>query len=204
MSSEFFNKFKIPVLILLGGVLLISLGILFVKGKDLFSDTKVEILSTQDSGTPKIITVEIAGEVEEAGVYKLTDGSRVEDLLIASGGLTKDADNEWVDKYLNRASKLTDGQKVYIPKAGEQTKDSSAKNNQLDQNTSSAVLGQNTTLVNINTAGSSELDKLSGIGPTYAQKIIEQRPYSTIEELVSKKVISKSLFEKIKDSITIY
>ena len=206
MPREFFNKFKLPVLVLLGGVLLISIGILFFRITDFITPTKVEILSTSESGNDakKEITVEIAGEVVKPAVYKLTDGSRVDDLIIEAGGLSAKADRVWCDKYLNRASKLTDGQKVYIPKVGEQSNNTSAKNSSLDQNVSGVVLGQNTNLLNINTASVQELDKLSGIGPTYAQKIIEHRPYSNTEELLSKKVLPKSTFEKIKNSITIY
>ena len=58
-------------------------------------------------------------------------------------------------------------------------------------------------LININTASQSELEKLTGIGPVYAQKMIEHRPYSTKEELVSKGVISQKVLEKIKESISL-
>lgn len=202
MPSEFLQKFKLPVLVLLTGILVISLGILFYKGSDYFSPTKVEILSTSENGnnTKKEITVEIAGEVIKPAVYKLMDGSRVDDLVVASGGFSAKADREWTDKYLNRASKLTDGQKVFIPQKGGE----SAKVSGVDQSVSTSVLGQKTNLVNINTASATELDKLSGIGQVYAQKIIEQRPYSTIEELMSKKVLPKSTYEKIKNNISIY
>lgn len=199
MLQEILLKFRLPVLILLGGIVLISFGILFYKASDVFSPTKVEVLENTTSDS-KELTVEIAGEVIKAGVYKLPTDSRIEDLLVASGGFSIKADREWADKYLNRAAKLTDGQKIYIPHSGELT----AKRSGVDQSMSSQILGQNTNLVNINTGSLSELDKLSGIGPTYAQKIIEQRPYSTVEELVSKKVLSKSLFEKIKNQISVY
>ncbi|MFA6282333.1 MAG: SLBB domain-containing protein, partial [Candidatus Omnitrophota bacterium] len=78
-----------------------------------FGGTKVEVLSESDEiDNSKNITVEIAGEVIKPGVYKLSDGSRVDDLLVLAGGLTADADRSWTDKYLNRAAKVTDGQKV--------------------------------------------------------------------------------------------
>ena len=47
------------------------------------------------------------------------------------------------------------------------------------------------------------MDKLPGIGPVTAGKIIAGRPYSVIEELVSKKAVSKSVFEKIKELISL-
>ena len=58
-------------------------------------------------------------------------------------------------------------------------------------------------LVNINTSSLGELDKLPGIGQVYGQKIIEQRPYSNIEEILTKEVLPKNVFEKIKDKISL-
>jgi competence protein ComEA len=56
--------------------------------------------------------------------------------------------------------------------------------------------------ININTASSADLDSLPQIGPKRAAKIIANRPYKSIDELVTKKAIPKSVFEKIKDRIT--
>jgi len=150
------------------------------------------------------IVVEIAGAVEKRGVFKLPQGSRVQDLLILAGGLSPDADRAWVEKHVNLAAKLNDGQKIYIPSKSEQSSQKSAKNNPGEEEHSESVMGSMQTLVNINTASQKELESLPGIGPVYAQKIIEQRPYSSIEELVSKKVLKPSLFEKIKDRISVY
>ena len=57
--------------------------------------------------------------------------------------------------------------------------------------------------MNINTASAVDLDKLPQIGKVRAQKIITNRPYKTIDELVTKKAISQGVFEKIKDRITV-
>ena len=59
-------------------------------------------------------------------------------------------------------------------------------------------------MVNINTATLKELDTLPGIGPVYGQNIIEHRPYSTVEELLSKAVLKKNVYEKIKDKVSVY
>lgn len=148
--------------------------------------------------------MEIAGEVLTPGVYKLQAGSWVEDLLIISGGFTVDADRSWTDKYLNRAAKLTDGQKVFIPNINEHSDILSAKKSGGDQTISSTFSSDSNTLININTASLGELDSLPGIGPVYGQSIIEHRPYSTLDELVSSGAIKQSLYDKIKDKITIY
>ncbi|MHA2055880.1 MAG: ComEA family DNA-binding protein [Candidatus Hodarchaeales archaeon] len=56
----------------------------------------------------------------------------------------------------------------------------------------------------MNTATLKELDSLPGIGPVYGQSIIEHRPYSTVEELLSKDALKKSTYEKVKDLVTVY
>ncbi len=203
--DNFFLRFRVPIFILLGGLLLTACGIIFWKTALLGPSTKVEVLnSSTTSPDASQITVEIAGSVEKPGVYKMDTNARVDDILIVAGGLTANADRVWTDKYLNKASKLTDGQKVYIPKVGEQTLGASDKKNGGDQTTSSTFSSQNGGLININDSSLKDLDTLPGIGPTYAQNIIDHRPYSTLEELVSKGAIKQNLFDKIKDKIALY
>ena len=203
--NELIIKFRYPLLILLVRLILITAGLFVVKSGLTSSSTKIEVLTASTSAHLKgEITVEVAGEVLAPGVYKLPAESRIEDLLIVSGGFTAGADRNWTDKYLNRAAKLTDGQKVFIPNANEQSDKSSAKNSGGYQTVSSSFSSDSNTLININTASLGELDSLPGIGPVYGQSIIEHRPYSTLEELVSSGVIKKSLYDKIKNLITIY
>lgn len=206
MTDNLLERFRNPIVILLTGALLVSLGLIYYNGHGLFSPTKVEILEATNSGVvnKNELTVEIAGEVIKPGVYSFKEGSRIDDLLNVSGGFSVEADRSWTDKYLNRAAKLSDGQKVYIPKVGEQTNSSSAKIGVVDQTTSEVVLGQSNGVVNINESSLTELDKLPGIGPVYAQKIIDHRPYSNTEELLTKGALTKSVYEKVKDLITIY
>ncbi len=58
------------------------------------------------------------------------------------------------------------------------------------------------TMTNINTASATDLDKLPQIGKARAKKIIDNRPYKSTDELVSKKVLSQPVFNKIKDKIS--
>jgi len=203
--DELIIKFRYPLLFLLLGLILIVTGLFIVKSGLVSPSTKVEILTaTTSAAVNGEIAVEIAGEVLNPGVYRLPAGSRVEDLLIISGGFNINADRNWTDKYLNRASKLTDGQKVYIPNINEHSSVLSAKNSGGDQTTSSTFSSDSNTLININTASLGELDSLPGIGPVYGQRIIEYRPYSDTSELLSKGVLKSSVYQKVKDLVSVY
>lgn len=57
-------------------------------------------------------------------------------------------------------------------------------------------------LVNVNTATSAELDKLPGIGPAYAGKVVENRPYADFAEFKEKSGLSANLAESLKDLIS--
>src|SRR5207244_3015462 len=56
-------------------------------------------------------------------------------------------------------------------------------------------------VVDINTASKAELMALSGIGDAYSQKIIAGRPYARKDQLVSRNIIPKATYDKIKDQI---
>lgn len=112
--------------------------------------------------------------------------------MIAAGGLSARADREWVAKNLNLAMKLTDGAKVYVPAFGENA----------GAPGSSEALVSGT--ININTGSASELDGLPGVGPVTAQKIIDNRPYSSVQDLLSKKAVNQKVFDNIKDKISVF
>ncbi|MFC1600609.1 helix-hairpin-helix domain-containing protein [Patescibacteria group bacterium] len=201
--SEFVYGNRINIFLIFLGLILLGSGVLiYINSRE---NNDIEIIESvdEDSVNQEII-VEIAGSVEKPGVYNMPNLSRVEDLLIISGGLSADADRSWVEKYINRAAKLTDGQKFYIPKENEQSDSTSANNLSRE---SGGILGESDNQnnpVNINTASQKELEGLPGIGPVYAQNIIEQRPYSSVEELLSKDALKSFVYEKIKELVTVY
>lgn len=170
------------------GLLLVLIGI----GQMLLNRPKASPLVFEEAKEKKTqeIMVDIEGAVLNPGVYKLSLDSRIVDVLAAAGGMSEDANRQWVEKNINLAKKASDGVKIYIPRMGEEILSVSAQSDQ-----AGAVL-------NINTATISDLESLPGIGPVSAQKIIEGRPYSEIGELLDRKIVGQATFEKIKDKIS--
>ena len=183
----------IPLLLGVFGLILLSYGVIHsINSGQVSSDQDIVFEEGNKEQSEAKIVVDIEGAVVTPGVYSLNSDARVKDALIVAFGLSSDADREWVAKNLNQAAKLNDGAKIYIPKEGEAVK------------TSSQGFVSTSGLININSASSSELESLSGIGPVTAGKIIENRPYTAIDELLTKKIVGSKVFDKIKEKISVY
>lgn len=154
--------------------------------------------STTTNGS---ISIDVEGQVQKPGIYNLPQGSRIQDALIAAGGMNSKADRVYVSKHINLAQKLVDGGKVYIVGVGEAVDSAIVVQSSSNSDTSQAY-GENSTLININTATLEQLDTLPKIGPVTAQKIVTGRPYASKEELVGKKVLTQKTFDGLKDKIT--
>ncbi|MFS8158710.1 MAG: helix-hairpin-helix domain-containing protein [Candidatus Roizmanbacteria bacterium] len=141
------------------------------------------------------IVVDLSGAVMKPGVYSLIQGSRLKDVIEQAGGFSHEADQDSLSQSFNLASQLKDGQKIFVPPKGF-----------IQEATHTDVLGATSSLtsININKASEKELDALSGVGKITVGKIIAGRPYASIEELQDKKIVSKSVYEKIKDHISAY
>jgi len=168
---------------------------------------KAKVLPTVTVVLPATITIDVEGEVIHPGVYRLLKGNRVEEALIAAGGLAANADREWIGKNLNRAEMLSDGMKIFIP--GQQSSQTGLSGGQATSIVMQAggVLGSQTKIVNINSATVVELDILPGIGPALAGRIIDYRNqnggFKDINELKLVSGIGDKLYEKLKDLIEI-
>lgn len=140
----------------------------------------------------------ICGEVNDPGVYEIEEGIRIMDLIDIAGGQTEDA---CLDA-LNLAQKISDGQKVYVPSKEEVSEGSYLENPDMDGNFSG-----DSRIININTATSSQLEGLPGIGPVTAGNIIEYRekygPFENKEQLMDVSGIGPKKFEKVRELIDI-
>lgn len=120
----------------------------------------------------------------------------------AAGGLTGEADVTG----LNRASKISDGQKIYVPTVGEQQATVAVDGAESGAATTLGA-GSSSGLVNINTASAAELQTLSGIGPSMAQSIIDERTqngtFASVDDLMRVSGIGEKKLAKIKDFICV-
>lgn len=192
---QFLEKHSWPIGISLIGLTLVATGLISYFSSQ--EKTLVEIIPTQEEAETTL-WVDLEGAVEKPGVYELEPNSRINDLLIKAGGLSAHADRNWVEKNLNLAQKLVDGTKIYLPRQDEISASSDALS------APGSVAGKITSQVNLNTASASELDTLWGIGQARAESIITARPYESIEDLKTQKVIPENVYERIKDQITVY
>ena len=199
--SPIFRKYWIPIILGILGLIFLGyglIGLMASKSSDEFVLDKN--FNNKDIKFPKeeAIVVDIEGAIISPGVYNLPKDARVKDLLVKAGGLSQTADRIWFAKNINLASKLSDGGKIYVPSQSE------VKSGSPSVEGVSTGITSNSGLININTASSSQLDSLSGVGPVTAAKIIQNRPYQTINDLTSKKIIGSKVFSQIKDKISTY
>jgi competence protein ComEA len=223
--SNLVNKNILVLLVIclmLGGVV----GFIFAN-KKVNTGCVLAMDNKQEETEVKKIIVDLSGAVQNPGIYELDEGSRVGDLLSLGGGTIGDASVTYVSKNLNLSKKLEDSSKVYIPfewetysplgneildtVKPEEKETSSNSSSSSNSNTPSSMEetedssgngNENSSRINVNTATSSELDSLPGIGPAFAQKIIDNRSYKDFAEFESKSGLYKSTAESIKELIS--
>lgn len=169
---------------------------------------------------PEQYMVDIKGEVTTPGIYQLEKDARVVDVIEKAGGLTENADTT----VINLSKKITDEMVIIIYSKKEvgnwittkeqekylQEKCISPEEGQVENDacieSDSPTTSQSPSTININTATKEELMTLSGIGEAKAEAIItyrEQTPFETIEDLKNVSGIGDTIYEEIKDHITV-
>ena len=160
------------------------------------------------SATSGSVVVHVTGAVSRPGVVTLPPGSRVTDAINAVGGASAEADTQ----QLNLARVLTDGEQIRVPRIGEVLPDPAP------QPGGDAASGARTTpgksggggasgTININTASASDLEKLPGIGPALAERIVEYRdshgPFASVDALTDVPGIGKAKLEGLREQATV-
>jgi competence protein ComEA len=185
------DQYKYPLILCFLGVVLI-LGGLF--SSNIFQKSEnYPAKSVMGSSNAQITTlkVDVSGAINKPGVYTFKMGDRIEDAIREAGGFREDVNKIYITKTLNLSQKLSDGMKLYLPYDGDIY---TSLSNDINSNSK----------IGINSGSSSQLESLPGVGPVTAQKIIQNRPYNKIEDLVNKKVVGTAVYTKIKDLIEVY
>ena len=154
--------------------------------------------------TTSLFPVYICGAVNHPGIYELDSKVYLYEIVEKAGGFTNDADIDHIDQVYV----IDHSQSIYIKKK-EDHMDPSETNfimpgiDNLSETESDD--GNRSGMVNINTAGVSDLSMLPGIGNKTAEKIISYRQtngsFKTKEEIMNVSGIGESKYEKIKDLI---
>lgn len=199
--NEKLNEFKIPIgLLLLGGVLVVG-GLfssnLISKKEEPVNFPKESIVSET---TLSDVKIDVSGAVNSPGVFSLSKEARIEDAIKLAGGFNANVDKEFVSKKLNLSQKVSDGLKIYIPFEGDEKGTTGITST--TSTTGSVVAGVSASgKIGVNSANQASLESLPGVGPAIAKKIIDNRPYGSLEELLSKKAVSKSVYSKILELV---
>lgn len=204
---EFLKQRKIVIIIGILVIILVGWKIYDSSNFETEEENQVFDSSTQESKTEdeeELVIVHVTGEVKKPGVVRVKEGSRVEDIVKAAGGLTENADIS----NINLAYVVEDGTKIRIPST-----DDEKQEEYITQSIGEGIIMQEesnnsrSSIVNINTANETELEELPGIGASIAEKIIEYRnkngKFKSIEDIKNVTGIGDSKFEKIKESIRV-
>ena len=145
------------------------------------------------SGAGEVV-VSVAGKVGKPGLVRLAPGARVADAITAAGGARPGVDVAM----LNPARKVVDGELILVgvsapPGAGPVVPAAGG----------AAPGGP----VNLNAATLADLDRLPGVGPVLAQRILAARDaqggFKTVADLRTVQGIGDSRYDDLKDLVTV-
>lgn len=169
-------------------LLIVAVGLvvtvaLLVSGQTAAQPIKVAKRTSTSAVEVKAGYVHLTGAVKSPGVYPISIGMRLFEVIALAGGFTSQADRESV----NLARAVTDGEQIIVSGAGE-----------------SQV---NDGLIHLNKATAADFDKLPGIGPTLSARIVDWREanggFKSVDDLRRVSGIGDKLFSGIKALVTI-
>ena len=180
---------------------------------------KEEKENTEEKVKNEKVLVDVKGEVKTPGVYELTSDNTVIDAINKAGGLTNKSDTSNINlsKKLedemviivyskNEIKEMKEQSQIVCPPCNNACVTEEDEKAKIDENTKEDT-GKITGKVNINRADETTLQTLDGIGEAKAKAIIEYRNkngnFKTIEDIKNVSGIGDSVYEKIKDNITV-
>lgn len=173
-------------------------------GADIYFSKEESTDDTIKETKKNVFPVYIVGEVKEPGIYHITQGAFLYEIVDMAGGFTENAAAESI----NLVFEITANQTIRIP----------SKEDIVDSNTDdfyekiliideSIQPSDEMKMININSASLSQLETLPGIGQVTAASIIRYReengPFGKIEDIMNVSGIKDSRFAAIRDYITV-
>jgi competence protein ComEA len=176
-------------------LLIVGVGLLVLSSFVVFRGSSKEVIAaTQipiEISIPEV-TVDVAGAVNNPGVYSLPAQSRVIDALRAAGNSVTGSDLS----DLNLARVVKDGEQIYVNPTVRTINGKRIIKKVVPRGP-----------ININRASAKEFDGLAGIGPVIAKRIVEYRringPFMTIEDLQKVSGIGSAKFEEFKSKVSV-
>ena len=168
--------------------------------KEYITESSGPVFAEKTESGPALIGVYVCGAVEAPGVVELPEGARVADAIAAAGGLASNADT----RLLNQARRLSDGEQITVLTANE----AEALLGDDPARRAEKLLGEESGgKINLNLADEETLQTLPGIGEAKAKAIVRYRTangaFVSIEDVCGVPGIKGSVFDKIKDLITV-
>ena len=137
------------------------------------------------------LMVQAAGAVLSPGVYRVPADARVIDVIDAAGGLAPGADAD----RLALAAKVSDGERVYVPRVGEALP------------SAPAGAAEPAGPLDLNTASERDLDALPGVGPATAKAIVTYReshgPFTSVDQLLEVRGIGPAKLDQLADLVRV-
>lgn len=169
---------------------------------------KSAILGTSKK-TNEYLLIDVSGSVVSPNVYKIKPGSLLIDVLNKAGGLSQQADYPFIARNFNLSLPVVNNQKIHFPSLTETQSGIFVEDTRKIQYLSIIADTSETnesslhdrSKISINTADKTSLDSLPGVGTVTADKIIQNRPFTSTQELVDKKILSQNKLNDISELI---
>ena len=209
---EILNKKQKVIIIIIGILMILFIGFYIIsktnnEGFVYLETEENEIIDNNNEEKiyeeDKKIIIHVTGAIKNEGIVEAKEGARISEIIDLAGGVTEETDLSKI----NLAYAVRDGQKIYVPSINDkgdiEKVTEEAGENVIDDG---EIVNKNQK-VNINKASQTELETLSGVGPSTALKIINYREengdFEKIEDIKNVPGIGEAKYESLKESICV-
>lgn len=154
------------------------------------------------------IIIDISGGVKNPKIYETKSGARIADIVIMAGGFSAEADKQYIARNINLARLVIDQDKIHIPTLSETSHNIISEEPQYidysSPRTQNQVYGKAVQKkIDINSADKDSLLTVEGITEKIADTIIEKRPFYSVRDLYTNKIVNKTVYDKVSASLTV-